>query len=189
MNFQIDDAFIAEWERKYDETENDEYETATGWSIRPKYRPLITYVAEEMRSCGIVSEATCRRIYTWKAARAINSVMWSQWTDVYAPALREAISAPAERKLLSLRGLRGIGAPTGSTILHFIHPDSMPIIDQRTVGVLFKHKRVLTQRTGFEQYKEFRDAINAIRCKCPRWSLRQLDRALFAYHKQSGIFA
>lgn len=189
MNFQIDDAFIAEWERKYDETENDEYETATGWSIRPKYRPLITHVAEEMRSCGIISEATCKRIYTWKAARAINSVTWSRWTDVYAPALWEALSAPVEKKLLSLRGLMGIGAPTGSTILHFIYPDSMPIIDQRTVGVLFKAKRISTERTGFDQYEEFRAAINAIRRKCPRWSLRQLDRALFAYHKQSGSFA
>ena len=51
----------------------------------------------------------------------------------YAATFRRAVSAPPERKLAALLGdgvkLPGVGAPTGSTIIHFIHPKTMPIID------------------------------------------------------------
>jgi DNA-binding GntR family transcriptional regulator len=80
--------------------------------------------------------------------------------------------------------LPGVEAATGSTILHFIHPHQIPIIDVRTIGTLFAARLISTDRKDLEHYEEFRQAIEKIRRACPAWSLREIDRALFAYHKQ-----
>jgi hypothetical protein len=60
----------------------------------------------------------------------------------------------------------------------------MPIIDVRTVEVLFAAGLLSTDRRDLAHYEEFRQAIEGIRRRCPGWSLRDIDRALFAYHKQ-----
>ena len=59
----------------------------------------------------------------------------------------------------------------------------MPIIDVRTVEVLFAAGYITTENRDLEHYEEFRRAIDGIRRRCPGWTLRQIDRALFAYHK------
>jgi hypothetical protein len=65
MTFQIDDAFIAKWHPKYDETENDESE----------YQKLVAQVSEEMRSSGTIGKQTFLDIWRWKgASRAIRHV-------------------------------------------------------------------------------------------------------------------
>jgi hypothetical protein len=60
----------------------------------------------------------------------------------------------------------------------------MPIIDVRTVEVLYTAGLISTDRRDLAHYEEFRKAIEGIRQRCPGWSLREIDRALFAYHKQ-----
>jgi hypothetical protein len=111
-----------------------------------------------------------------------------RYDDLYAPAFREANSAPPRRKLASLIGLPGILAPSGSAIIHFMHPNLMPIIDVRTVEVLSKAGYIPKRTPCFDDYEKFCKALDDIRRSCPRWSLRQIDRAFFAYHKQSGSF-
>lgn len=105
----------------------------------------------------------------------------------HARAFRHAASVPPARKLAALLGngrkLPGVGAPTGSTIIHFIHPKTMPIIDVRTVETLFEAGRISAKQRNLEHYEEFRKAIDKIKRDCPGWTLRQIDRALFAYHK------
>jgi hypothetical protein len=106
----------------------------------------------------------------------------------YATAFRRAASEPPERKLAALLGtgrkLPGVEAPTGSTIIHFIHPKTMPIIDVRTVEALVEAGRISTKQRDLKHYEEYRKAIDKIRLDCPSWTLRQIDRALFAYHKK-----
>lgn len=108
-----------------------------------------------------------------------------EYDNRYAKAFRRAAAAPPERKLAKLVGsgvkLPGVGAPTASTIIHFIHPETMPIIDVRTVGTLFEAGRIRTQQCDLEHYEEFRKAIDRIRSECSiSWTLRQVDRAFFA---------
>ncbi len=177
MTLQIDDAFIREWHPRYAEEDEDDYGT------------LVATVAKEMNSMGAISKGTFLAIWNWKGAkRVIRHVSIDEYDTRYAGAFRRAASEPPERKLAALLApglkLPGVGAPTGSTIIHFIHPQNMPIIDVRTVEVLFEAGLVSTKRRDLGHYEEFRKAIEGIRQRCPRWSLRQIDRALFAYHKQ-----
>jgi len=118
----------------------------------------------------------------------IRHLRLEEYETLYAPAFRHAASEPPERKLASLLGpgvkLPGVEAATGSTIIHFVHPQIMPIIDVRTIGVLFKAGLITTVRKDLAHYEEFRRAIERIRLSYPKWSLREIDRALFAYHKE-----
>jgi hypothetical protein len=175
----IDDAFIREWDPKYDRTENDENE----------YRRLVTTVAADMVSTKSISQGTFRAIWDWKGAtRVIRHVRFEEYDTLYAPAFRRAASEPPQRKLAVLLGpgvkLPGVEAATGSTIIHLMHPQSMPIMDVRTISVLFRAGLITTQQKDLAHYEEFRQTIEGIRRTCPGWSLRQIDRALFAYHKQ-----
>jgi hypothetical protein len=174
----IDDAFIREWEPKYDLIENDEKE----------YQRLIPEVARDIASTGTISEATFLAIWNWKGAmRVIGHIVLSAYDTLYAPAFHRAASEPAERKLATLIApsvkLPGVEAATGSTVIHFMHPQLMPIIDVRTIGVLFVARLISTKSKDLAHYEEFRRAIDGIRSRCPSWTLRQIDRALFAYHK------
>jgi hypothetical protein len=175
----IDDAFIEEWHPRYERTEHDE----------PEYQRLIAVVAQEMQSFGTISDKTFLAIWNWKGAmRVIRHVRMDQYQHLYAEAFRRAAAAPPQRKLYVLiepkAKLPGVEAATGSTVLHFIHPSIMPIIDVRTIEVLYAAGIIHSQHKDLEHYEGFRSAIEGIRRRCPRWTLRQIDRALFAYHKQ-----
>jgi len=175
----IDDAFIREWHPKYDLTENDEGE----------YQRLVAEVARDLTSLGTISQDTFLAVWNWKGAmRVIRHVNLDEYNSLYAEAFRRAASEPPQRKLAVLLApgvkLPGVEAPTGSTIVHFMHPQIMPIIDVRTVEVLYAAGLLSTDRRDLAHYEEFRQAIEGIRQRCPGWSLREIDRALFAYHKQ-----
>jgi hypothetical protein len=181
MSLQIDDAFIRTWEPRFDER-------AVGGEYESEYPTLVDAVALEIKSQGTLSEQLFRRIWNWKGAmRVIRHVHMDKYETLYAPAFRRAVSEPPERKLQALlkdgQKLPGVGAPTGSTILHFIHPRIMPIIDVRTVETLHRAGRIRTKTRDLAHYEEFRGAIDRIRRECPNWTLRQIDKALFAYHK------
>jgi hypothetical protein len=60
----------------------------------------------------------------------------------------------------------------------------MPIIDVRTVETLFEAGLISSKQRDLGHYEEYRLAIEGIRQRCPGWTVRQIDRALFAYHKQ-----
>src|ERR1035438_6423279 len=118
----IDDAFISEWHPKYAWTERDEDE----------YQKLVAIVSRDIASAGNVSKTTFLRIWNWKGAmRVIGHVLIDAYDTLYAPAFRRAACEPPERKLAALIApgvkLPGVEAATGSTLIHFMHPDSMPI--------------------------------------------------------------
>jgi holliday junction DNA helicase RuvB len=173
----INDAFIREWEPRYDRIAGDE----------PEYRRLVSVVARDIGSTGTVSKETFLAIWSWKGAmRVIGQVHMEVYETRYAEAFRRAVLAPPDRRLYLLLErsvkLPGVGAPTGSTLLHFMDPQTMPIIDVRTVEVLFAAGLISNNQRDLEHYEEFRQAIYGIRARCPSWTLRQIDRALFAYH-------
>jgi hypothetical protein len=177
----IDDAFVAEWHPKYELYSPDESE----------YLRLVKLVAQDMAATGTISRPTFRGIWKWKgpqARRATPKLRLDQYY-LYAAAFRRAAAAPPASKLDDLLWpapnlkLPGLGAPIGSTFLHFMHPRTMPIMDSRAAECLHQAGLFSTPHTYPTRYNEFRHAMDGICSRCPRWTLRQVDRALMAYHK------
>lgn len=181
MSLQIDDVFIRQWGPKYDDKGvGDDYQD---------YADLIKIVSEEAKQTGTLSKKTFLSIWKWKGAmRVIRHVNLDEYESRYAPAFARAYSNPPERKLDALLAdkakLPGVEAPTGPTLIHFMFPDLMPIIDVRTVEVLHHAGRISTKQRDLAHYEEFRQAINRIRTESlAPWNIRAIDKALFAYHK------
>ena len=169
---KIDDAFIEKWHPRYDEFAHDEQE----------YQAIIRKISSEFKESGNISGDTFIRILNWKAPRVKGIVRLDEF-EVYAKTIGQALQAPEDRKLEILVGLYGIGVPVGSTILHFIYPDRFPIMDIRTAETLHYAERIESKQRDLKRYPPFCSVILDIRQKHHRWSLRQIDRALFAYHK------
>jgi len=170
----IDDEFIDKWQRRYEETEDDEGE----------YQNIVAKVKEEIDKSHSISKELFIRILYWKAPRVTGIIKLDAYDTTYSPAVRKCIGAADNDKIGILDALYGIGGPVASTIIHFIFPSSFPIIDIRTADVLFYSAKLLNSRsTDLKNYPPFRSIMLNIVHKHPQWTLRHLDRALFAYDK------
>jgi hypothetical protein len=171
-NLKIDYEFISTWHPKYDQIANDE--TA--------YRNLVALVKKEIEQKSTLSKETFINILHWKSPRVKGIVRLNEFY-IYEKGIADAYNAEEEQKLRILLRLYGIGTPVGSTILHFMYPDSFPIIDIRTAETLHYAGRIESSLTDFVHYTPFRAEILKIERENPGFSLREIDRALFAYHK------
>ncbi len=169
----LDSAFVQHWHPRYDLTERDE----------PEYRKLIERTHDDLAAFGTLSIQTFTAILEWKSARVKGRIDWTAFS-AYAEALRAARGAADDAKMQLLVALPGIGAPVASTLLHFLHPATFPIIDRRTVDVLHHAEHLQHSGTDTQQYPRFRQAVLALRDDLAPLDLREIDRALFAYHKQ-----
>jgi hypothetical protein len=172
---KIDSKFIKQWEPKYDEIESDQSE----------YLSLIKRVNEEVRTNISISLETFERIINWKSRRAKAAIKWDAYS-IYRETFRKILDPEYPAKMKLLVALPGIGAPVASTILHFIFPDIFPIYDTRTVEVLNDFCYLKRKTVSPSHYPEFQDAMLKIRTENVHYDLRQIDRALFAYHKVSS---
>jgi hypothetical protein len=170
----IDDQFIQAWHPRYDETEDDE----------PEYRRLLNKVSLEMETDRSLIRQTFTEILNWKSARVKGRIDWSAF-ETYTNAIAKCQESFGMERMRLLIDLPGIGAPVASTFLHFIFPSSFPIIDRRTVDVLRHFGYIQYKSTGIAQYPAFMAAVLAIRDHYPKWSLREIDRAVFSFHKQN----
>ncbi len=169
---KIDHSFISTWHPRYDEIADDEAE----------YKSLVALTNTEIRGKNTISRQTFIRILNWKAQRVKGIVRLNEF-GVYEKGISTACSAEENEKLHTLLRLHGIGAPVGSTILHFIYPNSFPIIDKRTAETLHHADRIESSSTAASQYAPFRSAMLNIARENFCFTLREIDRALFAYHK------
>ncbi len=169
---KIDSKFIEHWEPKYDEIESDEGE----------YLTLIERVKEETTALSSISLGTFERIINWKSPRAKGSIKWEDY-DIYREAFQKILDPENPDKMNLLTTLPGVGAPVASTILNFIFPQIFPIYDFRTVEVLNSCCYLKNKTVSPKRYPEFQKAILKIRTELVHYSLRQIDHALFAYHK------
>jgi hypothetical protein len=108
---------------------------------------------------------TTSRIPKGPQARRIKGhLLLDQYETLYAPAFRRAAAVRPALKLPALLApdvkLPGFGAPTGSTILHFIHPDTMPIMDSRAAECLHEAGLFSTRYAYASHYDEFRRTID-----------------------------
>lgn len=171
-SLRIDNSFIAEWHPKYDEIESDELD----------YQYLVVQVKKELDKNGTLSKEIFTEILNWKSPRVKGIVKLNEF-ETYENVIRDVFIAEADNKLTILCRLYGIGAPVGSTILHFMHPSDFPIIDIRTAQSLHHNGYLNSPKTDLSRFAAFRTALLKIANECPSFSLREIDRALFAYHK------
>lgn len=171
-DLKIDHSFISTWHPRYDEIANDEAE----------YKSLVTLTNTEIREKGTISGQTFIRILNWKSPRVKGIVRLNEF-GVYEKGISAAYCAEENEKLKTLLRLHGIGAPVGSTILHFIYPNSFPIIDVRTTETLHHAARIASSSTASSHYATFRSEMLNIARENSCFTLREIDRALFAYHK------
>jgi len=134
---------------------------------------------------------TFERIYNWKASRSKN-YLDKKNKELYVSAFKEICDLNDEEKInfffketKQRKKLPGILEPIASTILHFKHPDKFPIRDVRTVGTLRDKGLLKTKKIS---YNDYRTEIFKIYDKCKRkFSLRQIDRALFTYNEKKEL--
>ncbi|MCK4445040.1 MAG: hypothetical protein KAW09_10890 [Thermoplasmata archaeon] len=183
---QINRDFIRKWERIYERDEGDDED----------YSDLVGKVESEVKRTESISKETFKEIYSWKAARAKGNVDWGRFRK-YERAISYVATLVSkdpennlEEAIATLDDLLGIGIPVASTILHFIAPMTIPIVDIRTVQLL-KHKHCLDRsksdynyRNTIPGYRIFRSKVLEIAKKHVKGDIRRLDRALFAYHKK-----
>ncbi len=169
----IDIPFINKWEKKYDEIENDENE----------YNEIIQLVQNNKSTKQSISKEIFIKILKWKSPRLMGIVKLNRFERDYAPILKSCLNDySSANQLNSLEALYGIGIPTASTILHFMHPDKFPIMDIRTAETM-KHFGLLeSESISKMSYWKYNNIISKLKGTSNK-SLRIIDRALFAYHK------
>ena len=170
--FIIDDSFISKWHPRYDETEDDEKE----------YGRILLAVADDIKTLGTVSKNIFIYLLNWKTPRLKGVVRLNDF-NLYADAIKSCLGVLEDQKLKILDDLYGVGVPFGSTILHFIYPDKFPIMDVRTVEVLHTGGYIKFKSRDAQRYPAFKAAIFSIHQQSPRWTLRQIDRALLLFIK------
>jgi len=174
--------FIQKYEKCYDYTEHDEEE----------YQHLLIIVPQEILNNNL-SKETFIRVIDWKSPRPKGYINWDAFNS-YQETFQNLESFNDTTRIKSLLQLPGIGLPVASVFLNIIWPDKYPIIDFRTVTVLYNF-RYITWKTvpsgkskkdidyAINKYINFMEAIYKIRRDTNIISLRTIDRALFAYHK------
>ena len=153
------------------------------------YEMLEATVAKEMGSKGTVSKETFLGIRNSKGAmRVIRHVRIEDYDTLYAPPFAVWLLSRLIVNwryfwalVLSFRGWKPRLARQ-SFIL------STPTVCQSsTCEPSGSYLRPVCPRLGrknLAHYEEFRQAVERIRHNCPSWTLRQIDGALLAYHKQ-----
>ena len=172
IGIKIDDAFIEKWHPKYDQFEDDE----------KGYNTIIAKISNELSCKGTMSKDTFIGILNWKAPRLKGIVRLNEF-DTYEKTFLKCFKAPNNEKLAILDELYGIGVPVASTILHFMYPQFFPIMDIRTAETLHCAGYIRSKARDQKRYILYQSTILSIAKDHPKWSLRQIDRALFAYHK------
>ena len=170
----IDEHFVSAWHPKYDDIESDE----------PEYQCLVAKTENICSSRSLMPVDIFRRIVHWKSPRVKGKIEWNNYKK-YATEVKNAMNEPNVHGIKRLISLYGIGVPVASTILHFIHPNKIPIIDKRTTGVLSHFNFLSSTGTEIRHYPNFMDAVIKLHSELSFFTLREIDRAMFAYHKSN----
>ena len=173
-NTIIDDDFIEKWHPLYDNSD------IGGDYI--EYEHIVEKVSYDVSTQGTISKSTFYDIINWKSARTKGKLR-SDYT-YYADTIRKVLAALEHQRLSILIELDGIGVPIGSTILHFIYPNIYPIIDVRVANVLCNFGYLKAKTRSINNYKKYHKVILNIESQS-KYSLREIDRALFAYDKKN----
>jgi len=172
---EINDGFIKEYARIYDEHEQDNQE----------YTNIRIKVKKELSQRKTPTEDTFIDIYEWllppffrfNVEKGLKLYGYSK----YEEGIKKALYAQTKNEKMSiLDDLYGIGIVTASTILHFIYPSEFPIMNIRVVETLLELGSLKDDTRSIENYALFCKVINDI-SQTYRYEFRDIDKALFEY--------
>jgi thermostable 8-oxoguanine DNA glycosylase len=156
---------IGHWAAKYGDAMDDAVPTAVGVAAKER---------------GYLEKAEFLRVARWKTARS-KSLCASNPPEFVREITTVALATRNERLAIEvLTLLRGVSWPTASVFLHFCSPRRYPILDFRALWSLSCDATAADYDFGLWQaYVEQTREI----AKASGVSMRELDRALWAYSK------
>ncbi|MFC1945438.1 hypothetical protein ACFLWF_01645 [Chloroflexota bacterium] len=125
------------------------------------------------------------RLGNWKSARARKHYESNRNEEVIDITRKSYIATDELEKLKLLMTLKGVGVPVASTILNYMQPDKFPIFDYHCRNVLTEAG--LWMKVGNDaNNKAWLDYVYIMRELANKLgvSLRELDKAMFAYDKR-----
>ena len=178
MGLEINKAFVKEWASNYDTQfesgsghDKSEEEAIRGWLAEqgePKYLNKDYFV----------------RLGRWKSARITKHYKANEEQEVINRTRRAYEATDDLDKLKILLPLKGVGVPVASTILHYLQPNDFPIFDYHArttlnkAGTWSRDIKDASAKSWLEYVNIMRDLSNELGV-----TLRDLDKALFAYDK------
>jgi thermostable 8-oxoguanine DNA glycosylase len=174
----LDHDFVKRWCDKYDEIFRVSYDETEEKAIR-------TWLNKQSEPKYLNKEYFVR-LGRWKTKRQTSNYEANDQNTIIE-VTRSAYQASDPLIKLSILGtLRGVGVAVAGTILHYLHPEKFPIFDYHARTTLKKAN--LWDRDvkddSEQAWLEYTDTMNEL-AKGLDVSLRDLDKALFAYDKYS----
>jgi hypothetical protein len=131
---------------------------------------------------GYYRRAEFLEVSDWKSARS-RPLLQSNDAPAVEAATRAAFDTSDEAARMGmLSGLRGVGVPVASALLHFAVPDRYPILDVRALESLGRKGRSVYPVSFWVAYLHACRELAAEH----RVSLRTLDKALWQYSKEKS---
>lgn len=172
----LDRSFVQRWCGRYNEIFRDSYDETEEKAIRnwlskqgdPKYLNKEYFV----------------RLGRWKTKRQTSNYEANDENTIIQMTRCAYQANDALVKLSILKTLKGVGVAVAGTILHYLHPDRFPIFDYHARTAL-KKANLWNRDVGDDRaqaWLEYTDTMNELAERLGV-SLRDLDKALFAYDK------
>ena len=158
---------IGDWADKYGDAMDDAVPTAVGAAVKQR---------------GHLEKAEFLQVARWKTPRS-QTLCASNPPEFVREVTSAALATRNERLAIEvLTLLRGVSWPTASVFLHFCSPRPYPILDFRALWSLSCDATPADY--GFELWQAYVEVTREI-AKTSGVSMRELDRALWAYSKRN----
>lgn len=177
----IDKSFVQKWSSNYNKRfyggcDQSEEKAIREWLSRqvdPKYLDKEYFV----------------RLGMWKTKRQTSNYRANEESKIIEVTCYAYQSSDPIIKLRVLRTLRGVGVAVGATILHYLQPELFPIFDYHARTTL-KEACLWTRKIDDSSERAWLEYLDTMRglSSALSVSLRDLDKALFAYDKYRSQF-
>jgi thermostable 8-oxoguanine DNA glycosylase len=172
----IDREFVQHWSEKYD----TKFEGGYDQSEEKKIRDWLSDQGEPK----YLNKEYFVRLGRWKTKRQTSNYKSNEESKIIEVTRSAYQSSDALIKLNILKTLRGVKVAVASTILHYLHPNRFPIFDYharttlKIAGLWSRSEKDDSDQAWLEYTAIMQELANRLEV-----SLRELDKALFAYDK------
>jgi thermostable 8-oxoguanine DNA glycosylase len=173
----IDKGFIEKWSQAYKDEYKCDKDEAEEKAIR--------YWLSEQEEPKYFNKEYFVRLSRLKSLQSVKYFEIND-DDEVVDSTKSAYKEPDEvKKLLILMKLVGVGVKCASTIVHYMEPDAFPILDTHIMNTL-KEAGLWTRNVAETGPKDWFEYVKIMRGLGNQlgFSLRDLDKALFAYDKR-----
>jgi len=171
--------FVKDWAKVYDKNFK--------WSVELQVEMEIREWLAKQSEPKYLDKKYFVKLGWWKARRQMKNYLAND-EDLIKESTSSAYQASEKQQKLDIltkrKKLRGVGVPVASTILHFLHPDEFPIFDVHVRSSLKKAGK-WERSVGDASDNAWLEYVDIMRDLSRRLglSLRELDKALWAYDK------